>query len=120
MNVQVSTVAWTAYNTLAVYFDGPTTIEELHSVIGERWSPDLEIEELDVALDELISRLQLVVKTNGMYDTADPTRRAAISRDRSDPEGWFNWRLEAVPGSLRQRTRTNEIGTISVVEALRK
>lgn len=122
-NYPQSTIAWSVYNTMAVFLDGPVTHAGLFELLTVGtpgipvWNVDLEEEELTNALDALVEREFAILTDSGEYDTKDPGRRAAISRDRMG-DGWFNWQMEAVPGTLKRQVKSRMIETISASKVI--
>jgi len=94
MPVATSTVAFTAYNVLALA-GGPRTLEQISLI-----APRGVVEHLRAALDEMVRRGWLSSSDAGEYDLRDAKRRLVRARDRSDgvvksdgsvTGGWGRW-----------------------------
>lgn len=101
--VPLSTIAYSAYNALAVHHDGSGTAAEVAVTLAREW-PGASVSLRAVrAAFRALERLGFV--TVGAAGTAwlrDPLRRALVGRDRAEGGGWTGWRVEAQPGALRE------------------
>lgn len=95
-----STVAWTAYNLLAIKAT-PTLSDELFEEVKKIQLPLCDRELFDKALKVLVGDKKYIHGRNGYYWLKDQQRRMLSSRDRNDAEmnqetgeiegGWEGW-----------------------------
>ena len=102
MQAELSTVAYSVYNALAVRCDGPATPEFIVEILRVGWLRDVTEPVVVTALQELVVRGLLVALDDGLFDLRDTQRRAVMERVRAG-DGWDGWRLEARPGTLRAK-----------------
>ena len=120
-----STIAWSAYNALAVLRTGPTAPAVLLAMLQQSWDPSLTLQEVRLACRQLAAAGIAVLlpgpsdDAEALVDVRDPERRALVSRDRDDPTGWRGWRIEARRGSVAERIARNPRAGQLLQEVLR-
>jgi hypothetical protein len=121
MNVDPATIAWSVYNALAVFFNGPTEPEVLLKKLQTSWSADLDGQEFADAVDELVSR-KFVKYVLGRIDLVDEQRRALATRARptndSPGDGWDGWELEREPGKVKKLVLMKMVPSQPIEEVL--
>ncbi len=100
-----STIAWSAYNWLAVHARGPRTLDEIAAGIAP-WAAESRIDvtprQLADAVRELERRGYVRAMPGESFDLVDPARRVLVGRDRTDADGWRGW-LVGPMGALRRQ-----------------
>lgn len=92
-----STVAWSAYNWLAMQ-DGPRTRVAIFQGTRNGWDSTLTPDACSEALDQLVKRGYLRETVNSAddalteFDLKDPKRLILVTRSRNG-DGWNGWRV---------------------------
>ena len=113
-----STIAYTIYNAICVYWQGPIDSRVLLQRLRERWWDDLRVNDFRKGIEALATRGLVRVDADDRVDSTDPHRRALVRRERSG-DGWGGWEVEAVPGRVRRMAAAHEHHSIPIEDIRR-
>lgn len=87
-----STIAMTAYNVLVIN-DHPLGSEDIFTQAKRLQHPDLEMSQLQAALDGLVAR-ERVTSQDGLYHLVANERLRVVKRnEKAGQDGWEGWQV---------------------------